>query len=343
MVRRKARHAEIAEAADVSIATVDRVLNARPGVSPYTQRRVWGAVQSLQGQPGKAVGSEAVKRRFDYILPGGPNTFWQLVADGARAAGAELADQGADIHCHLIEGFNADVLAETIHRLGATSDGLAIVALEHPLVREAVTACFHDGVPVVTLVANLTTQNTVGYVGLDNRAAGRTAGYLMGRLLAGREGKIALFEGSLNLSYRDHQERDIGFRDVLRELFPGLTVAFKHPTLDDHEEAYRFTKTLLEQHPEILGIYNVGGGIRGNARALQELRRAKEIVCIGHELTRFTREFLVDGTLDAVIDQAPGFQAREAARVLLEFHTKGANAPRPRRPHVEIFLRENLP
>lgn len=243
----------------------------------------------------------------------------------------------------MIEGFNADVLAESIHRLGATSDGLAIVALEHPLVREAVTACFHDGVPVVTLVANLTTQNTVGYVGLDNRAAGRTAGYLMGRLLAGREGKIALFEGGLNLSYRDHQERDIGFRDVLRELFPGLTVGFKHPTLDDHEEAYRFTKTLLEQHPEILGIYNVGGGIRGNARALQELGRAKEIVCIGHELTRFTREFLVDGTLDAVIDQAPGFQAREAARVLLEFHTKGASASRPRRPHVEIFLRENLP
>lgn len=343
MARLKIRHADIAREAEASLATVDRVLNGRPGVSRHAERRVWDAVQRLQGRREQDIVAETVRRRFDFILPGGPNTFWRLVADGARAAGEELAGRGVEIRCHPIEGFNPDVLAESIRRLGAASDGLAIVALENPKVREAVTACAGAGVPVVTMVSNLTTQNTIGYVGLDNRAAGRTAGFLMGRLLGGREGKVALFEGSLDLSYRDHQERDLGFRDVLRELFPGLRVAFRHPTHDDHEESYRLTKQLLEMHPEVLGIYNVGGGIRGNARALTESGRADEIVCIGHELTSFTREYLIEGTLDAVIDQAPAFQAREAARALLAYHGANADAAPVRRPHVEVYFRENLP
>lgn len=148
--------------------------------------------------------------------------------------------------------------------------------------------------PIVTLVAKLSTQEKLGYVGLDNRASGRSAGYLMGRFLGSREGKIALFAGSLDLSYRDHQERDLGFRDVLRELFPKLTVTFRHPTHHNHEAACRATDDLLEKHPDILGVYNVGGGLRGNARAIRESGRSNEIVCIGHELTSFTRPCLID-------------------------------------------------
>lgn len=338
----RVRHTDIAREAGASIATVDRVLNSRPGVSPHTAQRIRDAVRRLEGQGGRNSGPRKSLLRFDYIMPSGPNTFWEVVAGDAAAAGEDLAGEGVVVRCHPIEGFNAQVLADRIREVGADSDGLAVVALENPAVREAVNACFDADVPVVTMVADLSTQKKIGYVGLDNRAAGRSAGYLMGRFLGGRKGTLALFEGSLDLSYRDHQERDIGFRDVLRELFPDLTVTFRHPTHDNHETAYQATRELLEQHPDILGIYNVGGGVRGNARAVRESGRFNEIVCIGHELTSFTRQFLIDGTMDAVIDQNPAFQAREAARMLLDFHVNGAHAAVPRTPHIGIYLRENM-
>lgn len=343
MPKSRVRHTDIAREAGASVATVDRVLNGRPGVSPYTAQRIRDAVRRLEGQGGRASSPRKAPLRFDYIMPSGPNTFWELVAGGAAAAGEELADEGVVVRCHRIEGFNAQVLADRIRAVGAESDGLAVVALENPTVREAVNECFDAGVPLVTMVADLSTRKKAGYVGLDNRAAGRSAGYLMGRFLGGRKGRLALFEGSLDLSYRDHQERDIGFRDVLRELFPDLTVAFRHPTHDNHEKAYQVTRALLEEHPDLLGIYNVGGGVRGNARALRESGRSSEIVCIGHELTRFTRQFLIDGTMDAVVDQNPAFQAREAARTLLDFHVKGGHATIPRVPRIGIYLRENMP
>lgn len=346
MPKPKIRHADIAREADASIATVDRVLNGRAGVSSHTSQRIWDAVHRLEGQGGqggKTSRARKIRLQFDYILPGGPNTFWEQVVNGAEAAGQAMAEDGVDIQCHLIEGFNSQALADTIHKVSAHSDGIAVVALENPMVREAVNACFDAGVPIVTVVSNLSTPKKTAYVGLNNRAAGRTAGYLMGRFLAGQKGEIALFEGSLDLSYRDHQERDIGFRDVLRELFPDISVTIKHPTHDNHTEAYLATKTVLEQHPDVLGIYNVGGGIRGNARAIQEIGKSADIVLIGHELTDYSRKLLIDGTLDAVIDQDPEFQAREAARVLLEHHTKGPDSINPRMPRIGVFIRENMP
>lgn len=343
MPKPKIRHADIAREADASIATVDRVLNGRSGVSPHTAQRILDALARLKGQGGKASAPRKTRLHFDYILPGSPNTFWKLVTDGAKAAGQALAGDGVDIHCHLIEGFNAQALADSIRKISTHSDGIAVVALENPMVREAVNACFDSGVPIVTIVSNLSTPKKSGYVGLDNRAAGRTAGYLMGRFLASRRGDIALFEGSIDLSYRDHQERDIGFRDALRELFPNLLVSIKHPTHDDHEEAYQATKRLLEQHPDLIGIYNVGGGIRGNARAIREMGKSSDIVLIGHELTDYSRQLMLDGTLDAVIDQDPEFQTREAARVLLEHHTQSSAGAGPRMPRIGVFMRENLP
>ena len=55
--------------------------------------------------------------------------------------------------------------------------------LEHPLVREAVHTLAEEGVPVVTLVSDLSNSRRAGYVGLDNRAAGRTAALLLGLLM----------------------------------------------------------------------------------------------------------------------------------------------------------------
>jgi len=336
------RQTDIAREAGASVATVDRVLNGRAGVSKHTVKRILDAVERLKDQ--QAGNTRTLPElRFDFILPGGPNSFWQMIAAGAEEAGRAFAGQGVRIRIHPIEGFNPKVLADNIRAIGGDSHGLALVALENPMVREAVGSLFEAGIPVVTMVADLATDRKLGFVGLNNRAAGRTAGYLMGRFLGGRPGRIALFEGSIGLSYRDHQERDTGFNDVLRELFPDLEVAVRRPTHDSHEEAYKATLELLEDDAGIQGIYNVGGGLRGNVQALKERGRSHDMVCIGHELTSLNRQFLIDGILDAVIDQSPALQTMEAARLLYEFHAQGGQVSPPRAPDVKIYLRENMP
>ena len=132
----------------------------------------------------------------------------------------------------------------------------------------------------------------------------------------------------------------MGFRHALAEEFAELEVVAVREDQDDTEHAYRESGALLRDYPALRGIYNVGAGNRGLARALEESRRAGEVVAIGHELTPFTRRFLVAGVLDAIIDQNPQAEALAAIRTLAH---RAAGLP-PGRPVPFIpYFRENLP
>ncbi len=75
--------------------------------------------------------------------------------------------------------------------------------------REALRSLAADDVKVVTIASDILHVPRVAYIGIDNRAAGRLAGYVMSRFMgAGRAGKVALFAGSL--SYRGREERENG-------------------------------------------------------------------------------------------------------------------------------------
>ena len=61
---------QIAEAAGVSTATVDRVLNARPGVNPATVQKVQAAMQAMgAGVPSRGRPPSSPNYRFGFVLP----------------------------------------------------------------------------------------------------------------------------------------------------------------------------------------------------------------------------------------------------------------------------------
>jgi LacI family transcriptional regulator len=215
------------------------------------------------------------------------------------------------------------------------------MALDHPLVREAVATLAERHVPVVTVVSDLSHSRRAAYIGLDNRAAGRTAALLLARFMAVRSGTVALIAGSR--SYRAHEEREMGFHSLMEEVYPGIEIAGLREGHDDAQRNYRQTLALLERHPHLGGIYNIGGASDGVARALKEAGRDQKVVFVGHGLTPDTRALLVDGTLDAVITQSPQQIVLNAVQVF-------SNLRRGRDPlsgidavRLSLVLRENLP
>jgi LacI family transcriptional regulator len=224
--------------------------------------------------------------------------------------------------------------------LQGKTEGIGVVALDHPTVREAIRSLSAAGVKIVTIVSDIQQVPRIGYVGIDNRAAGRLAGYLMNRFVgASRSGRIALFAGSL--SYRGHEEREMGFRHILNEEAAHLRIVETREMLDDREKAYAEASALLDRHPDLAGIYNVGAGNTGIARALKERGREHSVIFLGHEVTEGTKELLLDGTLDAVIDQNPRVEAREALNILS--HGVRGQAYDPHPPRLQVIFKENIP
>ena len=326
---------DIAREAGVSSATVDRVINGRPGVRDHTRSHVLRVAQRL-GYAAGAVPDTAV--RLHFLLPEGTNRFIALLHEQLERQGAAL--EGVRTTVESIRGFDPPVLAERLLGLKGQVDGLGLIALDHPVVREAVRDLARSGVGIVTLVSDITNVPRLAYIGLDNRQAGRLAGYLTGRFLgAGCRGQVALFAGSL--AYRGHQEREMGFRHVLHDEYPGLEIVELNEVRDDRDQARTMALQLLDRYPALAAIYNVGGGTSGIGAALKERGRDRSVVLIAHEATEANRALLLDGTLDALIDQNPRVEAREALRTLLA--AAQGREERPVQPRLHVMFRENLP
>lgn len=204
--REKSTLEDVAREAGVSLATVDRVVNRRPGVREKTVARVSAAVAKLayRADPAAARLARNQSFRFAFILPVGNNSFMMQLAEQVKLTAEWLAGQRAFIDLLHVDVFDPAALAAALERLPSSYNGVAVVALDHPLVRTAIDDLAARGVPVVTLVSDAPGSRRLHYVGIDNPAAGRTAGTIMGRFIHHRQarGKIGIVVGSLAL--RDH-------------------------------------------------------------------------------------------------------------------------------------------
>ncbi|MBR0996733.1 LacI family DNA-binding transcriptional regulator [Bradyrhizobium liaoningense] len=334
---------DIAREAGVSLATVDRVLHNRPGVRPDTVRRVKAAIERNAFQPHVAAAELARSRarRFAFVMPAGPNPFMQQIEAYLGEMSAWLSARRLGVEVVATDVFDPSVLAASLETLSGDYDGVAVVALDHPGVRAAINDLVDAGTRVVTLVSDVPSSRRHHYVGIDNIAAGRTAGALVGRLVGQQSGRVAIVAGSQGL--RDHSERIFGFSQVMASEFPDLSVL---PVLEGRDEDGRSEQVLaqlLGRHADIVGLYNVGAGAQGVAKALSDAGRGKQVVFVGHDVTALTRRLLLQGMMDAAISQNPGHEARAAVRVLLALARGEPILREQEKIRIDIVMRDNLP
>ena len=294
--------AAVAEAAGVSSATVDRVLNSRLPVREATALRVIAAAERI-GYHAAAVMRErqrgrATVRRLGFCLQKRNDPFYQAFGEAITAAAARHGPETAVAVLDHMEALEPAAIAAQLLALGRKVDALAVVAVDHPHVTAAIDTLHAEGKPVFTLLSDLSAPQRAGYVGVDNRQAGRTAAWAISRL-ARRSGPVAVFVGSHR--YLGHEVSEISFRSHLREHAPAIQVLETLVNLEDAQLAHEATLELLARQPELAGIYVVGGGVAGIIRALREESAPGRIVTVCNELTGDHRAALIDGVVDLVL------------------------------------------
>jgi LacI family transcriptional regulator len=326
---RRPRVAEVAARAGVSTATVDRVVNGRGGVRPKTVALVQEAIREMCADRARPVSAGP----FDILLPANSGRSTEVLAEAiARTSKA----RGAQARIVLVERMNPAALAEKLTNCARRgSNGVAFQALDHQLVREAVGELAQAEIPVITLCSDIGEVDRLAYIGIDNRAAGRTSGFLMGRFCRG-PGKLAVVWGGQ--LYRSHEEREIGFRAVLRQEYPALQIIEMVNGNDDSDINFACVSELIAKHPDLLGVYCVGGGQAAVASAIEAAGLAHKLVMIGHNFNDETKPFLLSGTIDAIIHQDMTRIADAALNSLTGLKSSASSTGIP----VEIITRENV-
>jgi LacI family transcriptional regulator len=333
LIERRPKVAQVAALAGVSTATVDRVINGRGGVRRETVTRVETAIRSILSTTDNG----------PIVDPLRPSNIVALLAgDGSHvtnALGEHLArmaeSAGARMTVSFVERMNPEALAQRLADcLDEGCTGVAVQALDHVLVREALQRLAHCRIPVVTLLTDTSGVERLAYAGLDNRAAGRTAGILMSRFCRG-SGKLAIVWGGQ--LYRSHEERESGFRNAVRSERTDLQCLDVITGNDDTVVARDLVREALRQHADLAGIYCVGGGITGVADAIEEIASGRKPVMIGHNYNQQTKPYLLAGTIDALIHQDPERIARRALDSLLSGRPPATDGGIP----IDIVTREN--
>jgi LacI family transcriptional regulator len=310
----------IARASGVGTATVDRVLNGRPSVRPTTRDKVLEALGRLSGP------TSAGPRHRIAVLTDSGVSFGQTLK--------EAVDQHRATHprfeCRFtaIESAEVDPItfAQLIERATEESEGLIVVAREDLTINRAIRAVVARGIPVVCVTTDLPNSGRTAYVGSDQTMAGATAAHLMGRVIGERPGKILLV---VSAPFRCQEERELGFRRVLRSEFSQLEIDERVNSKDLYESSYANVRKYIEDHGAPVGVYNVAGGNRGVARALDDAGLKGKVLFIGHELNVNSRVLLESGGMDFVIGHdVPAEIAMSVAEIEARLDGKGpVNAP----------------
>lgn len=333
---------DVAEAAGVSLATVDRVLNNRKGVKNSTIARVHQAMDKLNFVRDQAAANLARKKsyRFTFIVSAGETVFFSNIRAEIEAAKDQAAKDRIDINMVVVPPLDPQAILDAIDQQGDDlGDGVALVAVESQAVRDAINELRARGLHVVTLISDIPNSGRERFVGIDNVAAGRVAASLLKRFISPRTGDIAVVAGSGTL--RDHVERRLGFEQVMRAECPDLNIL---PWIEGEDVAgivEEKLSQLLAESPAIVGIYSIGGGTRGVIDAISA--STQDISVVTTELSGHTRAALMSGTIDAVLVQDPGHEVRSAIRVLKALADGTQINEKQERIRIEIFVRDNLP
>jgi LacI family transcriptional regulator len=171
---------DLAKAAGVSGATVDRVINRRLPVSDDTAQRV---VQAAEAIGYHATGLlkrrlvEAPVRRFGFLLQKRHDFFYHALGDRlALETTQSRAIQGKAV-VDYVDELSPQLIVDRLKLLAPKVDAIGIVAVEHPLVSEAVARVAESGKPVITLISDINSAKRTSYLAVDSRKRGRTAAW----------------------------------------------------------------------------------------------------------------------------------------------------------------------
>jgi LacI family transcriptional regulator len=334
---------DLAKAAGVSLATVDRVLNERPNVSRKAAGKVSEAIEKLGFVRNLAAVNLARNRtyRFRFVLPDTGDLYLtellRQVEETNRSLTSDLvaldvAQIGVD-DPHHVANYLAGLDAGTV-------DGVAIMAPESPQVRDAMARLRERGIKLVQFLSGQEKLQDVDFVGVDNFAAGATAGRIIGRFHPNQKGQVLVIAETMQA--QDSIERRIGFDRIINEKFGQLNCLPSLETHADPARAKRIIERSFQYHRDILAVYVLSSEARVPVTAVSECAGLYKLSVVVHERTPFTEDAVRSEQIDAIIGQNPGHAVRSAVRIMrarAEFREPVASQEKIR---IEVLFKENL-
>ena len=304
----------IAKIAGVGTASVDRVLHNRKGVSKNTKEKVLKAYDEILSNK-----HNNPLRKIVVCCESGSsfnNTLKKNIENFLKTKKINIILEPYFISA---KNFKTTIFEKIIYDKIKDSDGLIIVSQEDFKIERAIQKYIESKKPVITLTTDLPNSNRSAYVGCDQSAAGATAAKLISDSSDSKKGKILMV---MSMPYRCQQERELGFKKILRSNFPKITIKESIYSLDTSEQSYKHVKKYIKNNGPPIGIYSIAGGNLGVAEAVKDAGYKNQIIFVGHELNKNSKKLLDTEEMSYVIGHDVNLEVEKSFSIIEDFYNE---------------------
>ncbi|MDO5134333.1 MAG: LacI family DNA-binding transcriptional regulator [Eubacteriales bacterium] len=315
---------QIAEMADTTKSTVDKVIHNRPGVSEKKRAQIRQLLKEhgYEANPlAKALNYQKRKMKIAVVLPGVTATPW--IRSGMEVVRQDFQSFNIQTEFYDIGPSDAEGQAACLRRLsGENVAGAIIMPIRAEIVADAVRELISRKIPVVIVNSELPVDGSLCYVGQNMQQSGIVAARMMDLFTDGRAdiGVISCH------NMIGHEQREQSFKNCVSTDYPSFRVTDTKYILETPEDAYAETMELLRQNPETNALFITCGCVEDICRAVRDYRQSfpennrpaqPAVVC--YEKYDEIRDLLRSGEIACTLTGSLSKQGRFSMRVLFEY------------------------
>jgi LacI family transcriptional regulator len=332
---------DLADALELSTATVHRALYDHASVRPATKARVRQMAKSLGYRPNLAARFLKSNRGFRISVNTlrGTTSFWDEVRAGIAEEARSLPVQNVDLEYRTYprlgegeeEAFGAAVEAEV--------DGIITFPTRPQALEQWMGRSTKSKIPVICVATDAPESGRQAVVSVDTMVSGSLAADLLGKFLRG-SGKVAVTLSAMAI--HEHAEKYRAFESTLRSWYPTMRLV---ETIEEHDiesEAYDKCRRLFRTQPDLAGMYVTTEASMPVLEAARDAKMLDRLTVITTDLFPALVEEIRSGSVEATIYQRPRTQGRMAFRLLQEYLVEGECSSRQLTLSPHLVMRGNL-
>lgn len=338
---------DIAELANVSAGTVDRVLHNRPGVKQETKEEILKILEEINYIPNLMAKTLASKKttRFVILIPGSKsvNSYWAQPIHGIQQAAYELLKFRTVVDIYTFDDYDQKSFTKMASRiLKEKPNGVIFSPVFFRTSFTFINKLEKLEIPYVFIDTNLKDSSNIAYFGQDAFKSGYLAAKLMSYGLSGN-GELLIVKLVNNLPVSKHVEKRVnGFRTYLKD----NKISDNHRIFDleidqlEKGEPQKSLSTFFSQH-------KVDGIFVPNSRAfkLAQFMKKKNILCplvVGYDLIPKNIDYLESGMISFLLGQRPEEQAYKAITALFNYMVLKEDVKKLNYSPIDIITKENI-
>ena len=333
---------EIAELANVSRGTVDRVIHERGNYSETTEKRVRDVLKKVDYKPNIIARSLVSKKAITFGVflpePHQDEKYWELPEQGIKKAEKELGIYKVKIvyfHCNKNSKVSFKKCFDKILKKKSKLDGLLIAPAMSEFTKKEFIKKIPNEIPYVFFDSYVPNSKCISYIGQNSVQSGSLAAKLMRLLICGK-GTVGIIRmvpkdyhiddriKSFSASFKKNKKIKIKIYEINGTTFNKLL------------------KNVFDENPDLKGIFVPSAGAGRIAEYIKSKKIKRNVHIIGYDLTTRNKSFLSKGTIDFLLSQRPEVQGYEGIMTLFRHVVLKEKVKKEQILPIDILTKENL-